>query len=123
MKTRIAMIDDDKDLSSLVKDAFNSEKFQIECAYTGADGIRLIEDLNPDLILLDIQLPDMSGWDVCERLRSHDAFRKVPIMMISGKFGLPEDKAKGLQMGADDYIDKPFSLAVLKTKIEVLLRK
>lgn len=123
MKTKIAVIDDDIALGSLIKDAFNPEEFQIECVYTGADGIRLVEDLNPDLIMLDIQLPDMSGWDVCERLRSHGAFRRVPIMMISGKYGLPEDKAKGLRLGADDYIDKPFSLAVLKAKIEVLIRK
>lgn len=123
MKTRMAVIDDDRGLASLVKDALDSENFHVECAHSGSDGIRLVEDLNPDIVVLDIQLPDMSGWDICEKLRSHRAFKKVPIIMVSGKYGLPGDKAKGLRLGADDYIDKPFSLAVLKAKVEVLLRK
>src|SRR3989339_1574226 len=114
MKIKMAVIDDDNGITSMVKDAFSSPDFQVEYANTGKEGIRMVEELNPDILLLDIQLPDMTGWEICEKLRGHRAYKRIPVIMMSGQFGQAEDKAKGLQIGADDYVDKPFSLSVLR---------
>ena len=115
----VVLIEDETSISEPLRDALNAEGFAVTVASTGGEGIRLVAAERPDLVLLDIGLPDMDGRDVCRKLRSSS---EVPIIMLTAR-GTETDRVVGLELGADDYIVKPFSVAELAARMRAVLRR
>ena len=118
MKT-ILIIEDDIDLREGISFSLQSEGYQILTAEKLEDGWKSILKENPDLILLDCNLPDGTGFDLCIRVKEH---MQVPILMLTAR-DTEMDEVKALELGMDDFMSKPFSLAVLKARIKKLLLK
>ena len=118
-KQRILIVDDDENIAELISLYLLKECFATEIAYTGKDALALAATFNPDLILLDIMLPDIDGYEVCTEIRKT---RQTPIIMLSAK-GETFDKVLGLELGADDYIIKPFDSKELVARVRAVLRR
>ena len=118
-KQRILIVDDDENIAELISLYLIKECFATQIAYTGTDAIKLANSFNPDLILLDIMLPDIDGYEVCTQIRKT---LQVPIIMLSAK-GEVFDKVLGLKIGADDYIVKPFDSNELVARVKAVLRR
>jgi two-component system, OmpR family, response regulator ResD len=116
---RVLVIDDEWNLRNLIKIYLNESSFHIKEAENGLEGLRLIEKEPFDLVILDIMLPEIDGWEVCRRIR---LLSDVPIFMLTAR-GSISDRVKGLRMGADDYLPKPFASEELIARIEALLRR
>lgn len=116
---KILLIDDDPTLIHLLSEFLRDESFEIYSAHNGSDGLRLAYDQQPDLILLDVMLPRMDGWEVCARLRE---MSDVPIIMLTAKT-TEADKLRGFRLGVDDYVTKPFSFAELVARIQAVLSR
>ncbi|MFA6318616.1 MAG: response regulator transcription factor [Elusimicrobiota bacterium] len=121
-KKRFLIIDDDRDTRSMICRYVQHKGWDCGQAPDGGRGLASAMAEPPDMILLDIQLPDLEGWEVCKRLRAEPPTRSVPIIMVSGARFSPEDKAAGLELGADDFMSKPFDLAELWLRVEAILR-
>ena len=117
---RILIVEDDRAVARGLQYALSSEGFTVLLAGTGQLALDMARSQNPDLILLDIRLPDISGFDVCRQLRA--AGKRVPILMLTAR-DEEVDKVLGLELGADDYVVKPFSLRELTSRIRSLLRR
>lgn len=125
MKTdqpKILVIEDDKDIAELIEYNLKQEKFKTEIAYSGSSGLDKIKNTNPDLILLDLMLPDVGGLEICRKLKSIDKTKSIPVIMITAK-SEEIDRIVGFEMGADDYICKPFSPRELTLRVKALLRR
>ena len=118
-KQRILIVDDDENIAELISLYLIKECFATEIAYTGRDAISLTTTFNPALILLDIMLPDIDGYEVCTEIRKT---RQTPIIMLSAK-GEVFDKVLGLKLGADDYMIKPFDSNELVARVKAVLRR
>lgn len=118
---RILIVDDDEHICDLVRIVLEADGFQVETVLGGKQGLHQIESRDYDLIILDIMLPGVDGWEICRRIRSGPA-RKTPVIMLTAK-GEEIDKVLGLEVGADDYITKPFSPRVLLARVKALLRR
>lgn len=119
MPAKILVIEDDPPIASLIQLQLENRGFQVQLAYDGAEGLRHAYAWQPDLVVLDIMMPDMDGWTVCERLRE---LSDVPIIFVTA-VGKETDIVRGLEMGADDYLVKPFSPRELVARIEAVLRR
>ncbi len=119
---RIAIVEDDPDLATTLGIALEREGFTISCYPTGREGLDGILGSPPDLVLLDLNLPDLDGLSVCRELRATSAVHDLPIIMLTARVE-ESDRVLGLDMGADDYVTKPFSLRELKSRIRALLRR
>ena len=120
MQEKILVVDDEKGIVSTLKLALESDNYKVFEAYTGDGAIRKARSEAPDLILLDLMLPDMTGYEICNKLRKDPLTMSIPIIMLTG---LGETgRIAGLDLGADDYITKPFDLDELKAKIRKALR-
>jgi DNA-binding response OmpR family regulator len=119
MKKRILIIEDEQDLIKGLKLNLSDEWYDVDSAINGVEGIRKAIEGKPDLIILDIMLPEMDGFEVCRNLRKKNI--EIPIIMLTAK-GEEIDKILGLEMGADDYITKPFSIRELLARIKARLR-
>lgn len=117
---RILIIEDDPGIQLSLKDEFESEGFEVDGADNGLTGLEMVEQNSPDLIILDLMLPFMSGYQICKKLRQDG--NKVPIIMLTVK-DQEVDKVLGLELGADDYVTKPFSLRELLARVNALLRR
>jgi len=117
---RLLLVEDDPKLARSIRQGLAAESLAIEVVGTGEDAVERARATAYDLIILDIMLPHMDGFAVCEHLRS--AGLDVPILMLSAR-GVVEDRVKGLQTGADDYLSKPFSFAELTARVQALLRR
>lgn len=113
---KVLIIDDDDDIISLIKIILEDENYTVLGASTGEDGIKKAIKYKPDLILLDIMMPVMDGWEILKMLRMEDNTRKIPVAMLTCKTDV-KDKLTGLQEGAIDYITKPFSPEELIARI------
>lgn len=113
----ILLIDDDPALLHLLGEFLENDAFEVSGAQSGSAGLRLAYDQRPDLILLDVMLPGMDGWEVCARLRE---MSNVPIIMLTAKT-TEADKLRGFRLGVDDYVTKPFSFAELVARINAVL--
>jgi pilus assembly protein CpaE len=122
MKARILIIDDDPTAVEATEDVLTVGGHQVFSADNGEDGLRLAEELQPDLIFLDVKMPGMDGFEVCRRLRDNPKTARVPIIMLTGQSSM-EEKVKGLECGADDYLTKPFQRVELEARVKVLLRR
>ncbi|MCZ7384794.1 MAG: response regulator [Candidatus Methanoperedens sp.] len=119
MQEKILVVDDEKGLVSLLKISLESDNYKVVESYTGDGAIRKAHSDAPDLILLDLMLPDMTGYEICNKLRKDPLTRSIPIIMLTG-LG-EKGRIAGLDLGADDYITKPFDLKELKAKIRNVL--
>jgi DNA-binding response OmpR family regulator len=117
---KILLIDDDESLQSLVECVAKRDGYAFEAAGDGTEGFAAAQSFKPDLIILDVMLPGMNGFDICERIREHD--HTTPILILSAK-GDIVDKSVGFKAGADDYLVKPFNLEELSLRIEAHLRR
>jgi DNA-binding response OmpR family regulator len=115
----VLVIDDDENICQLVRLYLKKEGYQVGVAHTGAAGLAAIERDKPDLVILDIMLPGMDGWDVCRNIRKTS---NVPIIMLTAK-GETFDKVLGLELGADDYIVKPFDPKELVARVRAVIRR
>jgi two-component system KDP operon response regulator KdpE len=118
-KEIILIIDDDADLARIVQLSLDREGYQTVIATSGLEGLQEAYRVQPNLVILDIMMPGMDGWEVCGRLVE---VSNVPILMLTAK-GTETDIVKGLQLGADDYLTKPFSVAELVARVQALLRR
>ncbi|MBU3141954.1 response regulator [Clostridium sp. CF012] len=119
---KILVVDDEEHIQELIK--FNLEKsgYKVICAGDGIEAIKLLKEQLPQLMLLDLMLPGMDGLDVCKEIRKDSSMANMPIIMITAK-GEEIDKIIGLELGADDYITKPFSVRELVARIKAILRR
>jgi DNA-binding response OmpR family regulator len=118
---RVLIVDDDRENLDLVADMLRAE-FQPLTAASGREGIVAAVREQPDLILLDVNMPEMDGFDVCKRLREQPGTRQIPIIMLTTASSL-DSRVKGLDLGADDYITKPFQVRELVARIHARLRR
>lgn len=120
MNSKILLVDDEVDITNLIEEALTNEgSYQIKTAHTGNEAIELCREFNPDIVLLDIKMPDLDGLEVCKRIRE---FSFCPILFLSSKND-EIDKLLGLSIGGDDYITKPFSPREVVYRIKSHLRR
>lgn len=118
MKYKILIVEDEVSLSNIILDTLTNEGFKVYQAFNGDEGIDLFYEFNPDLILLDINLPKKNGWSVCKEIRKDS---NIPILFMTARDS-EIDEIRGLELGADDYITKPFNLKILTIRIKKLLK-
>lgn len=118
MQKRILIIEDEPDISNILRYSFKNEGFEVRVSETGEDGLKVFNDFKPQVILLDLMLPGIDGFEVCRRLVKFD----VPILILTARNDVV-DKIKGLELGADDYITKPFNIKECITRVNVALRR
>ncbi len=114
----ILIVEDEFNISNLIKMALSQSGYKCDCAYDGESGAEMIEKKHYDLILLDIMLPKISGFELMDYIKTCE----IPVIFITAKNNI-KDKVKGLKLGADDYITKPFEIAELLARVEVVLRR
>ncbi len=121
-KIKILLIEDEEDISSLIKLQGELAGYKVLTEADGLNGYMAVEKERPDVIVLDVMLPGLSGLDVCRKIRANSDFDGTPIIIISAK-SEELDVVLGLELGADDYVSKPFSLKVLFSRIKAVLRR
>ena len=119
MSTKILVVDDDLNICDLLKIYFENEGYEVKTANDGAEGVSYFKMYEPDLVLLDVMLPKLDGWQVCREIRKKS---DTPIIMLTAK-GETFDKILGLELGADDYISKPFDTKEVIARIKAVLRR
>jgi len=118
-KGRILVIDDDPTLNSLIRQSFHAKGYEVITSLNGMEGLKLAYRSHPDIILLDIMMPDLDGYETCRRLRE---ISEVPVLMLTA-MASEEDLLRGFEAGADDYVKKPFSLKELDARITAVLKR
>jgi len=121
-KGPICIIEDEEDIRNILTLQLNREGYETMSAETGEEGIRIVREQKPQLILLDLMLPGVDGLDVCRTLRADKETKEIPIIMITAR-GEESDIITGLEMGADDYVTKPFSPRILLSRMKTVLRR
>lgn len=121
-RSKILIIDDDMDSLLPLKRSLERENYKVVEAYNGQEGLRKAAVDTPDIILLDLMMPGMDGYEVCNRLKKEAALKNTQIIMLTAKDEVG-DKVRGLELGADDYVTKPFNLSELKARIKTALRR
>jgi DNA-binding response OmpR family regulator len=119
-RRRILIVEDEPDLVRGLRDALEFEGFEIMAANRGGEGVQMARERAPDLVLLDLMLPDMNGFAVCEEIRA--SIPLIPIIMLTAR-SQESDKIRGLEVGADDYVTKPFSVGELVARIGAIFRR
>ncbi len=122
MATKIFIIEDEPSIIKLVQHNLEKEGYIVSSSLNGNEGLKELKKFQPHLLLLDWMLPDLSGIDICKSIRRESNLKNLPIIMLTAK-GESEDKIKGLNSGADDYITKPFSFNEVLARINALLRR
>ena len=121
-KGKILIVEDDRDIVEMVEYNLRKEGYTTVSALNGEDGVKLAGSEQPDLIILDIMLPVLDGFEVCRALKNEDKTSQIPIIILSAK-SQETDKVVGLELGADDYVTKPFSPRELIARIRAILRR
>lgn len=119
MGQRVLVVDDEKLIVKGIRFSLEQDGMEVDCAYDGEEGLQLAKQNQYDMILLDVMLPRMTGFEVCQQIRE---FSNVPIVMLTAK-GDDMDKILGLEYGADDYITKPFNILEVKARIKAIIRR
>jgi two-component system, OmpR family, alkaline phosphatase synthesis response regulator PhoP len=119
MKKRILLVEDDRNLSRVLSDNLAFYDYQVECVTEGHEVIGRLRSFRPDLVLLDVMLPDQSGFELCHLIRQGS---QTPVIMLTAR-DQKADMIKGLEMGADDYITKPFDFEELRARVRAVLRR
>ncbi|MGB7978265.1 MAG: response regulator transcription factor [Chlamydiales bacterium] len=121
-KKRILLIEDEEDIAALIKLQGELSGYKMHVEVDGINGYRAIEREKPDLVLLDVMLPGENGLDVCRKIKGSSELKNIPVMILSAK-GEELDIVLGLELGADDYVQKPFSPKILFSRIKAILRR
>ena len=119
MRQRVLVVDDEKLIVKGIRFSLEQDDMEVDCAYDGEEALELARQNQYDMILLDVMLPKMTGFEVCQQIRE---FSNVPIVMLTAK-GDDMDKILGLEYGADDYITKPFNILEVKARIKAIIRR
>jgi DNA-binding response OmpR family regulator len=117
---RILVVDDDPAITSVLRRGLSYEGFVVDIASSGREGLSIARDRPPDMVVLDIMMPDLDGLEVLKRIRAADP--RLPVLMLTAR-DAPNDQVEGLETGADDYVVKPFTFEVLLARIHALLRR
>jgi DNA-binding response OmpR family regulator len=121
-KLKVLVVEDEPLISEMIAKSLKLEGYQVEAAKTGEEGLQKVREINPDLVLLDVLLPKLDGWEVLTRMRDDSRTKAIPIIMLTA---LSDEKSKvqGLRGGADDYVTKPFSSLELMARVEAVLKR
>src|SRR5688500_18750403 len=119
-QARILVVDDEENITFLLDSALRHFGFEVQVASTGRDALAAVERFDPDVVLLDVMLPDLDGFEIVKRMRMDGA--KVPVLFLTARDAV-DDKVRGLTLGGDDYVTKPFSLEEVVARIQVILRR
>ncbi|WP_262589240.1 phosphate regulon transcriptional regulator PhoB [Candidatus Pelagibacter communis] len=122
MNGKIFIIEDEPSIIQLVQHNLEKNGFIVSSSLNGNDGLKELKKFQPDLLLLDWMLPDLSGVEICKSIRKDNIFKSLPVIMLTAK-GEEEDKIKGLDSGVDDYLTKPFSFNELMARMKAVLRR
>ncbi|MFC1566428.1 response regulator transcription factor [bacterium] len=120
---KILIVDDEPEILLLIKEALNKEGFTVLTARNADSAIKISKERKPDLIILDLELGGISGWDVCRIIKENQETSEIPIIMITAKHIKTDDVVKGLDLGADDYVLKPFKLSILVARVNAIFRR
>ncbi|MHB8755871.1 MAG: response regulator [Candidatus Acidiferrales bacterium] len=121
-QSRILIIEDDKDIVELVRYNLEKDSFQVAACGDGVTGLAQLKKSSPDMLILDLMLPKLSGLEICKEIRRDDKLNRLPILMLTAR-GEEADRVVGLELGADDYVTKPFSPRELVARVKALLRR
>ena len=119
MSRKVLVVDDEKLIVKGIRFSLEQDGMDVDCAYDGEEALEMAKEKKYDIILLDLMLPKMDGFEVCQQIRE---FSNVPIVMLTAK-GEDMDKILGLEYGADDYITKPFNILEVKARIKAIMRR
>jgi DNA-binding response OmpR family regulator len=119
---RVLVVEDETDVAGLLRFNLAREGYEVVLAGDGADALRQARERRPDVVLLDIMVPHLNGWEVCRRLREEPETAAVPVIMVTGR-AEEGDKVLGFEVGADDYVTKPFSIRELLARIRAVTRR
>lgn len=122
MTKRVLIVDDEPNIVTALEFLLEKRGFEVKVAVNGEEALAQIETFKPDLVLLDVMMPKVSGYDVCQRMRSNPRWQSIKIVMLSAK-GREVEVSKGMSLGADLYVTKPFSSAELVSRIDELLSR
>jgi two-component system phosphate regulon response regulator PhoB len=118
----VLVVEDEHDVAELLRYNLTREGYEVTVASNGADAVKAARTLAPDVILLDIMVPQLNGWEICRRLKSEADTRAIPIIMVTGR-AEEGDKVLGFELGADDYVTKPFSPLELVARVRAVARR
>jgi len=118
----IVVIDDDAGIRDSLADLLALENWKCVSTDTGKKGLDLVDDLKPQLVVTDVQLPDISGYQLCQEMKRDPSSKNIPVVMITGRFTEPADKVQGLESGADEFLTKPFDPFLFVARIKSILR-
>lgn len=118
---RILVVDDEPPIRDILRFQLENAGFEVSCAEDGEEGLQMVSELAPDLVLLDLMIPQMDGYEVCRRIKSDYATRHIPVIILTARAELDE-KLKGLENGANDYVTKPFSIPELLMRVQNVLQ-
>lgn len=116
-RTKILVVDDNRDNVEILRAFLESRGYSIAVAEDGKTALGMLEEVDPALVLLDVMMPGMDGWQVCRTIKNHPDFGDIRVMMVTAKGGF-EDKYEGMRSGADDYVVKPIDLKELEEKVK-----
>jgi len=119
---RVLLVEDEQDVAELIRYNLAKEGYEVVVTANGADALRLARERQPDVVLLDIMVPQLNGWEVCRRLKKDPELSAIPVIMVTGRVE-EGDKVLGFEVGADDYVTKPFSPRELLARIRAVLRR
>jgi len=119
---KLLIIEDERDIVQALEYNLKKEGFAVSKAYDGIQGLKLIKELSPDLIILDLMLPGVDGLEICRQVKKDPKTENLPVIMLTAK-GAEADKVVGLEVGADDYIVKPFSMRELIARVRAVLKR
>ncbi len=120
-KIKVLVADDDRNVINIIRDTLPSDQYEILEAVNGKEALGVVFAESPDILILDIMMPDMDGYKVCEELKERDITKNIPVIILSAKASM-EDKLKAMDMGIDDYIVKPFDPRELRARIKMRLK-
>ena len=116
---KILVVDDEKLIVKGIRFSLEQDGMEVDCAYDGEEALNMVKEKEYDIVLLDVMLPKLSGFEVCQSIRE---FSSVPVVMLTAK-GDDMDKILGLEYGADDYITKPFNILEVKARLKAIMRR
>jgi two-component system alkaline phosphatase synthesis response regulator PhoP len=121
-RQKVLIVDDEMDALMALKVALEAEGYNVAEAKDGHEALDKVHSEIPDVILLDLMIPGIDGFEVCRQLKSDDVYRHIPVIMLTAR-GEIDDKVEGIELGADDYVTKPFNLKELKARVKMVLRR
>jgi two-component system, OmpR family, alkaline phosphatase synthesis response regulator PhoP len=119
---KVLVVEDEQDVAEMIRYNLGKEGYDVRLASNGTDALRQVKDARPDVILLDIMVPHLNGWEICRRLKQDRETQAIPVIMVTGRVE-EGDKVLGFEMGADDYVTKPFSPRELVARVRAVSRR